>query len=343
MASSAPPMHQSLKSRTLRLALSRNLAKDFLRSCPVRVQAIASGLFFCWPPSLRWSPWRHRTRGRVAALVVGRERTDESTDHGPGGELRDLKFLSGLSSGKLRELARVVSSDHDAGRDTRDVDSRREERRTQLRRPAIQAGTEGRQHFRFRSFVRREGLRTATPGRAFDRLAYPPDFVERDRPGTHARAISLRLHHRGENVGAGDADFSHAAGDEGGLFDRLLEWRLHGLPCHAGPVEVCRGQQVGYDGGRVRDRLRGVSQRRARAYRRKSQPAPALETSPDEKRRCHDRQRQTDERTGIESGLRSMSQRLGLQRDGGEARLEPARREVPSGERGPRATVCRSA
>ena len=37
-----------------------------------------------------------------------------------------------------------------------------------------------------------------------------------------------------------------------------LEWRLHGLPCHAGPVEVCRGQQVGYDGGRVRDRLRGV-------------------------------------------------------------------------------------
>jgi hypothetical protein len=75
-------------------------------------------------------------------------------------------------------LARVVSSHHDAGRDPRDADSRREERRTQLRRSAIQAGTQGRQHFRFGSFGRREGLRTATSGRAFDRLAYPPDFME---------------------------------------------------------------------------------------------------------------------------------------------------------------------
>ena len=47
-------------------------------------------------------------------------------------------------------------------------------------------------------------------------------------------------------------------GDEGGLLDRRVEWRLHGLSCHAGIVEVCRGQQMGHEGRRIRDRLRSL-------------------------------------------------------------------------------------
>ena len=53
------------------------------------------------------------------------------------------------------------------------------------------------------------------------------------------RAVSFCLYHRGEDVGARHANLPHAAGNQGGVFDRVMEWRLHGLPRHPGSVEVC--------------------------------------------------------------------------------------------------------
>ncbi len=84
--------------------------------------ASASGAASRLLPSVCISRRRHSLAGRMLA----RRERPESADRGPGGQLRDLQLLPGLSSGKLRELARVVSSHHDAGRDTGDADSRRE-------------------------------------------------------------------------------------------------------------------------------------------------------------------------------------------------------------------------
>ena len=77
--------------------------------------------------------------------------------------------------------------------------------------------------FRLQATGRRQLQRRATdrPRNGFAHVASP---MARDRPGPHARAISLRLHRRGENVGAGQSDVFDAAGPEGILFNWSVEW-----------------------------------------------------------------------------------------------------------------------
>ena len=62
---------------------------------------------------------RRSARDRVARLANGASQTASAAgqppDRCPGRQLRDLQFLPRLSPGKLRQLARVVSSHHDAG------------------------------------------------------------------------------------------------------------------------------------------------------------------------------------------------------------------------------------
>src|SRR6266446_6334783 len=82
----------------------------------------------------------------------------------------------------------------------------------------------------------------ATPAsRPADGFAHIANPVVGNWPRPDFATTSLRLHRRGKNVGSGGADVSDSPRPKGILFSRCLEWRLYGLPRHAGAIAFCRG------------------------------------------------------------------------------------------------------
>ena len=100
---------------------------------------------------------------------------------------------------------------------------------------------------------------------------------------------------------------------EGVLFDRRLEWRVHGLPRHAGPVDVSskgnKWDSKVAEFGIACEACHSEGREHIDANRN---PLRRFKIHLTTKRRFDDHQSKRDERTGIDAGLRPMSQRLGL-------------------------------
>ena len=181
----------------------------------------------------------------------------ESPDPIADRRLCEFQCLPRMSSRKLRELARVVSSHHDAGGNATEFAAGHGQARARIQRARIQSRASRRQVFCPHAARRRQLWRTAA-SRPCDRFAQFADPLAGDRRGPHPATISIRLHRRRKNVGASERDIPASAEYQRILFHRRLEWGVHGLPCHAGAIAICRRLQMGFTGGRVRHRVRSL-------------------------------------------------------------------------------------
>ena len=259
----------------------------------------------------------------------------QSPDRGAGGELRDLEFLPGLSPGQLRQLAHLISSHHDAGGDPATLipDAR-----------DVELSFAGREYR-----LERKGERFSFSDRSLGEKDYGPPREVVLLTGSHT--LQILWIETGQGRTLEQFPFAYIIAEKmwAPVTQTFLmppetkeaysigSWNGACMDCH-----VTQGMSNFVEGNKWDTKVAefGIAceachSEGPRTHRGQPQSAPALETSPDEGDRPHDREREEDEGTGVGPGLRAMPQRLGFRRDGGEDRFQPPRREVSPGQRRP--------